>query len=398
MGQPSILPIVDPPPYGYYEAYAHCVSSKQPNHRKWFSVLTLLLVVIGYISYGFSARPQSGSIHQKAFQTGLEACARAKPSRRTIGNSRTNPRWNAVTGQDRAVVLRNATVFDGEKFLNYGTDIRFERGIVQSIAPAGTIKVLGSDVVRDLKGRYVTPGLVDMHSHHLVWPFHALPAIRDVNETPLLGPLTPFVRSIDGMKPYDPAIAVIAGGGVTSSLILPGSANIIGGEAYVVKNAFLSGEHAEPVVEELLLDHGIPEAERQRYMKMACGENPKHTYLHTRLGNVWLLREHFAKAKELLEKTDAWCGGAKDISQSRFSLENKIQAFVREAGPLPDIVKYESTIAMLRGEVNVNIHCYEPEDLERMLNVLHEYGIHPSAFHHALEAWQVPELLKQQER
>ncbi|GKT46209.1 uncharacterized protein ColSpa_06390 [Colletotrichum spaethianum] len=219
----------------------------------------------------------------------------------------------------------------------------------------------------------------------------------DVNEKPGLGPITPFVRAIDGFKPYDPAIKIIASGGVTSSLNLPGSGNIVGGQAYLVKNLPLAGENGEPIVEELLLEHGLPKESRQRYLKMACGENPKHIYGHTRLGNAWLLREHLDRARKLKNKQDAWCRSADDIDAGSFFKDSRIFRFIADSGELPVDLELEPTVALLRGKFNVNIHCYEPEDFERMLDILHEFEIHPQAFHHALEAWQVPEFLKQQE-
>jgi hypothetical protein len=72
-------------------------------------------------------------------------------------------------------------------------------------------------------------------------------------------------------------------------LILPGSANIMGGEAVVVKNLVNAGEDSEIVVEDVLLEHGIPKHERRRYMKMACGENPRRVYSHTRMGNAVII-------------------------------------------------------------------------------------------------------------
>lgn len=136
----------------------------------------------------------------------------------------------------------------------------------------------------------MTPGLVDMHSHHLESSFPKLRTTGDINEAPGLRPITPFVRAIDGFKPYDPAIKIIASGGVTSSLNLPGSANIVGGEAYLVKNLPTPGPDAEPIVEDLLFDYGLaPTEPRRRYLKLVCGGNPKEKYSHTRLGLAWLL-------------------------------------------------------------------------------------------------------------
>ncbi|OHW90077.1 carbohydrate esterase family 9 protein [Colletotrichum incanum] len=313
--------------------------------------------------------------------------------------SRSNPRWNPKSGQQHPIVLRNATLFDGETVLAEAVDILFEKGVIKSVSKTQSQSSFArtSVVVYDVNGRFVTPGLVDIHSHHLELPFSSVSANADVNEKPGLGPITLFVRAIDGFKPYDPAIKIIASGGVTSSLNLPGSGNIIGGQAYLVKNLPLAGENAEPIVEELLLEHGLPEESHQRYLKMACGENPKHIYGHTRLGNAWLLREHLDRARKLKNKQDVWCQSAQELDSESFLKDSRTSRFVADFGELPEDLELEPTVALLRGEFNVNIHCYEPEDFERMLHILHEFGIHPQAFHHALEAWQVPEFLRQQE-
>src|SRR6202035_238047 len=127
------------------------------------------------------------------------------------------------------------------------------KGIIESVETAGKSKSFdGSVKVLDLEGRYVTPGLVDLHSHHLAFAWPLLAATDDTNEVnPEMGPVTPQVRILDSIKAYDFATTVIASGGVTTSLILPGSANIMGGEAVLVKNALRSGENSEEVVEEI---------------------------------------------------------------------------------------------------------------------------------------------------
>lgn len=162
----------------------------------------------------------------------------------------------------------------------------------------------------------------------------------------------------------------------------------------MVKNLPLPGKNREPIVEELLLEDGLPEEQRQRYLKMACGENSKYLYGHTRLGNVWLLRQHLEKAQKLMNKQDMWCKSALQLESAGPFSERRITNFMTDRGELPVDLELKATVALLRGKFNVNIHCYEPEDLERMLAVLHEYGVHPQAFHHALEAWQVSEFLR----
>jgi hypothetical protein len=291
-------------------------------------------------------------------------------------------------------------LFDGETFLPDFVDIIFDTGVIRSVVPSASDDAFPHDArVINVHGKHVTPGLVDMHSHHLESPFPALSGTTDINERPLLGPITPFIRALDGFTPTDPAIQLIASGGVTTSLNLPGSTNIVGGQAYPIKNLPFSGEVREPVVEELLLEYGIPESQRQLYLKMACGENPRRYYGYTRLGLAWLLREKLAEAKNLQKQQAEWCSAAFEIQgQSGLTQRRHISRFLQSRGTRPGSFELEALVALLRGEVNLNVHCYTPEDLETMLSVLHEFGIHPQAFHHALEAWQVPEWLKKEER
>jgi hypothetical protein len=280
-------------------------------------------------------------------------------------------------------------------------DVLFEQGVIRSVSTTTdhTFKMKDAQIL-EMAGSYVTPGLIDMHSHHLDGSWPASTVTSDENEVniPAFGPLTPFVRALDSMKPYDLAIRIIASGGITSSLILPGSANIMGGEGYMVKNFMNGGEHGEEVVEDLLLEHGIPHSSRRRYMKMACGENPKGVYDHTRMGNAWILRKHMSRAKEMLEKQDKWClSAAAALENGDNDMITAIVSSDSGNAGLPEELELDSTVAMLRGKIGVNIHCYEPEDFEDMILHSKEFGFRIQAFHHAISAWKVPELIKDSE-
>lgn len=343
---------------------------------------------------------QLSQVDWNLLDAGLNRCAvlRAPPTQYTfpVSADRENPRWSSLSGQSKPVLLRNATLFDGDS-LQESVDILFERGVVRKITSTASAQHIEGATVQELNGLIVTPGLVDMHSHHLVGSWPSFRATDDINEIhPSTGPLTPFVRALDSIKAYDPATTVIASGGVTSSLILPGSANIMGGEAVIVKNFLKAGDHGEENVEELLLEHGIPKDRRRRYMKMACGENPRRVYGHTRMGNAWILREHLARAKELRDKQDTWCLSAAAAKES-----GDLAAISSLVGPgpdghrgLPEELELDSTVGILRGQVGVNIHCYEPEDMEDMILHSEEFGFRIQAFHHSLSSWKVPELIK----
>ena len=310
-----------------------------------------------------------------------------------VSADRANPRWTSKSGQNQTIILRNATLFDGDSFIDHAVDIVFKKGVITQVMPTeDTETILEQATVFDMDGKFVTPGLIDMHSHHLVWPNPSLDVLNDGNEIHSdSGPLTPFVRALDGLKAYDPTTTFIASGGVASSLILPGSANVMGGEATMVKNFLLSGDDKEQVVEELLLEHGIPKELRRRYMKMACGENPSRIYGHTRMGNAYVFRKQMTEAQDLLQKQDAWCLSAAAAVESGGA--DTIASLTKDGG-LPKSLALDSSVAMLRGQIGVNIHCYEPQDMEDMLLHSKEFGFRIQAFHHALEAWRVPEMIK----
>lgn len=393
----------DPSPPPYHEAARYSRPRVPRRFLRIISIAPLTLALLWalhlfwYIWTGL-AHPYQGlvlsALGEKQFEAGLASCvALTKTATKIDPHTRKeNPRWNPISGQNKTLVLRNVTLFDGESFLAHPMDVVLEKGLVVSVKPtADANPVAGANEVH-LYGAYVTPGLVDMHSHHMIMSWPELASTEDSNEMhPDFGPLTPFVRAVDSMKAYDIATRLIASGGVTSSLVIPGSGNIMGGEGTVVKNAMRPGPSGEYVVEEVLLEHGIAVDERHRYMKMACGENPKY-YGHTRMGNVWLLRKWLARAKELVDKQDAWCEAATMAS----SLDRMARAsLMAEKGGFPEELELESTAGMLRGRVAMHNHCYEPEDMETMLRVSHEFGFRVRAFHHAIAAWQVPEMIKE---
>lgn len=104
------------------------------------------------------------------------------------------------------------------------------------------------------------------------------------------------------------------------------------------------------------------------------------------LGEAYLLRQALADAKKLVEAQEDWCSAAENLS----STENDIHL----DSHFPEDIKLESLTALLRGQVKLNIHCYETHDIEAMLRHAEEFNFNISAFHHALEAYKIPEILK----
>lgn len=180
---------------------------------------------------------------------------------------------------------------------------------------------------------------------------------------------------------------MIKSGGVTTSLILPGSGNNIGGEAFVIKHAVgKTNGRPELSIESLLAD---PER-NHRYIKMACGENAKNVYGQvgrhygpfSRLGEAWYFRHAFEQAAALRDSQDDWCAAADSIGAESMS------------SYLPMELKWETLAAVLRGQVMVNTHCYTIPDLESFIGYSNEFRFPVRAFHHAHSTFLIPEVLK----
>lgn len=186
-----------------------------------------------------------------------------------------NKRWVKST---KPVLIRNATIWTGEPAAGtpeedaragkgwgwVASDVFIDKGLIVTVQPSIKHGDLPHDTeIFDAKGRQLTAGIVDMHSHAGLESLGNLQS--DDNE--LSSDITPYVRSLDGIDPLQPEFESIKSGGVTTSLFLPGSGNNIGGEAFVLKFAVgLKNGRAEISQQDLFAD---PDR-TWRYLKMAC--------------------------------------------------------------------------------------------------------------------------------
>ena len=222
----------------------------------------------------------------------------------------------------------------------------------------------GSDVV-DATGKWVTPGVIDVHSHLGVYPSPGTQSHSDGNES--TAPVTAEVWAEHSVWPHDPGFTTALAGGVTTMQVLPGSVNLIGGRGVTLKN--IPGRN--------VMDMKFPGAPHG--LKMACGENPKRVYGDrgqapgTRMGNVAGYRA-------------AWI----DASEYR----DKIKAANKGRGEMPKRdLKLETLMGVLEGEIIVHNHCYRGDEMSVMLEIAREFGYKVGTFPHAVEAYKVADLL-----
>ncbi|KAK4554852.1 hypothetical protein LTR86_008000 [Recurvomyces mirabilis] len=396
----------------YSPVDVHAASRGLRHRRRRRFVKLILLLVLGYAAYTLwvnsreqasdLTKPQPGGVHlsQERLRADYDQCARLRSSPKDPSGSRER-NARAIPGQ-KSTLIRNATVWTGEPVAatsaedehtgaSYSwmtADVLLENGLVKHVGSKLNAGELPADIqIYEAHGRLLTAGIVDMHSHAGDDPLPGLSVTGDENE--LSSDITPYVRSIDGINILDPQIRKIKSGGVTTSLILPGSGNNIGGEAFVIKHAVGKTDgRPELSVESMLAD---PD-KNWRYMKMACGENPKRVYGRlgrgfgpfSRLGEAWYFRHAFEQANSLVTAQDDWCAAADHSISSGRSMSNY----------LPQDLQWESLAAVLRGQVHVNTHCYTTADLEAFVRHTNEFKFPVRAFHHAHQTYLIPEVLK----
>ncbi|KAI0638507.1 composite domain of metallo-dependent hydrolase [Trametes polyzona] len=287
----------------------------------------------------------------------------------------------------RPTLIKNVTLWTGARNgteVVYG-DIFLDNGLVRGIGyiPEALYEDRDTDVV-DAHGGWVTPGLVDMHTHLGVLSMPVMTGALDFSSQH--GPIQPWLRSIDGFNTHDEAFALAVAGGVTSVQVLPGSENVIGGQAFIVKLRKTSQRSPTSMLIEppYTLNGSTPDPDspaRWRHLKQACGESPRG--YGNRMDNMWALRSAYTEARRVRDAQDAFC------ARAEAGLWNEI-----EGQSFPEDLRWEALVDVLRGRVKVSVHCYEAVDLDAMVRLTQEFKFHIASFHHAHEAYLVPEVLK----
>jgi imidazolonepropionase-like amidohydrolase len=282
-----------------------------------------------------------------------------------------------------AFVLRGGTVLTATGARHAPGYVVVRDGRIAEVGAGEPPPVEGASVL-DVTGRFVTPGLIDAHSHLGVYPAPSLAAHQDGNES--TDPVTAGVWAEHALWPQDPGIERAVAGGVTTMLVLPGSANLIGGRGVTVHLVPARGSRAMRLP-------GAPDI-----LKMACGENPKRVYGSrnqapaTRMGNLRGQREAFFAAQRYREEWRAW------DERRRASDSRPADRRARGEPPKPDFppardADLETLVEVLDGKVLVEWHCYRADDMLDAMQLADEIGFEIRAFHHALEAYKIRDLL-----
>jgi imidazolonepropionase-like amidohydrolase len=265
-----------------------------------------------------------------------------------------------------ALIGANLLTGDGAELTN--TDLLIENGKIVAMGPAlelqpGTIQV-------DASGQWVTPGLIDVHSHMGVYPSPATSNHSDGNE--MTSPVTAEVWAEHSVWPEDPQFEKALAGGVTTVQILPGSGNLIGGRGVTLKNI------------PSLTVQGMKFPGAPYSLKMACGENPKRVYgsrntlPSTRMGNMAGYRKAWIQAAEYKRSWDEYLKDSGSRSLSNTPTRN---------------LRLETLAGVLEGDIRIHNHCYKVDEMAQMIDMSKEFGYKIAAFHHAVEAYKAAPML-----
>ena len=277
-----------------------------------------------------------------------------------------NPYPSTYTRYPGAVtVIRGATVFDGEGGRIENGTVIFGDGVLMAVgnaslaSPAGAIEIDG-------KGKFVTPGIIDVHSHLGDYPSPATASLSDGNEA--TGPVRPEVWAEHSVWPQDPGFSrALANGGITTLQVLPGSANLFGGRSVVLKNV------------PARTSQGMKFPAAPYGLKMACGENPKRVYgskgnmPQTRMGNIALTRATWIKAQAYKRKWDKYDSKGGDMPERDLAMD--------------------TLRGVLTGKILIHNHCYRADEMALMIDMSHEFGYKVGTFHHAVESYKIADLL-----
>ncbi len=264
-------------------------------------------------------------------------------------------------------LIRGATVFDGEGGEFANADVLMQDGRISAVgvnlaAPEGAAIIDGA-------GRFVTPGIIDAHSHLGVYPSPSINATSDGNE--MTQPNTAEVWAEHSVWPQDPGFLRAVAGGITTLHILPGSGNLFGGRGVTLR----------PVLEAVTVQEmkfpGAPQS-----LKMACGENPARVYggrntsPATGMGNVAVYRQAWANAQRYARRLERAENG--------------------EGDPPDRDLELETMAGVLNGDIRLQWHCYRADEMANAIEISHEFGFEIAAFHHAVESYKIADLLREE--
>jgi len=266
----------------------------------------------------------------------------------------------------QTTVITNVSILDGRGGQIDNGMVLMNDGVVAAIGEA--VDVPDGAVVVDGSGRWVTPGIIDVHSHLGVYPTPRGNAHSNGNEA--TAPATAGVWAEHSVNPQGSGFSRALAGGITTLQILPGSANLFGGRSVVLRNV------PSRTVQGMKFP-GAPYG-----LKMACGENPMRVYRErgpsTLMGNVRGYRNAWIEARTYRDAWDRYYQQYEEGEDADAPTQN---------------LAMDTLSGVLRGDILVHNHCYRADEMAIMIDIANEFGYSITAFHHAIESYKIADVL-----
>ena len=239
------------------------------------------------------------------------------------------------------MLIKNGKIFTmAGKTLDNG-EILIKNGKILDIGE--NLNYDGEEII-DAKGAWVLPGMIDAHCH--VGIFEENMGFEGSDENEMTNPITPELRAIDGINPFDRSFKDAREAGITTVVTGPGSANVIGGQFVALKTY-------GTVIDNMILKEPVA-------MKIAFGENPKRVYNSkgkapmTRMATAALLRETLLETKNYIEKKE--------------NAEQKDEFFEKK-------LKYEALIPVIKKEIHLKAHAHRADDILTAIRIAKEFDV-----------------------
>ena len=343
-------------------------------------------VCAGLAAMGLSACAQEAGETASAPEDAEETAEAAQGEGAAAGPVRPNPDPFPSTYRpypSETVLITGATLLTGTGARIDDGAVLMQDGRIAAVGAADAVTAPAGASVIEADGKWVTPGVIDIHSHLGNYPSPSTASTSDGNEA--TAPSTAQVWTEHSVWPQDAGFTRALAGGVTALQILPGSANLFGGRSVVLKNV------PSRTVQGMKFP-GAPYG-----LKMACGENPKRVYGDrggpgTRMGNFAGYRAGWIDARDYQKKWEKYW---RDYE----AWENDDSADKKETppdAPKRDL-KLETLAGALNGDIVVNMHCYRADEMAFVLDLAREFDYKVTTFHHAVEAFKIADLLAEEE-
>ena len=326
----------------------------------------LLILVSGTAAWGCAGKTQ------QAAPVALRPLPTAANEAPTAPSLKDAPAW----------AIDRVTIMTADGRVHPNGHIVMQAGRIMAVGEGPLVAADDARIV-DGRGHFVTPGIIDLHSHLGVFAIPFVAAIDEVNEE--VQPITADVWAEHGFWPQDPGLSrAVSDGGITTVQVLPGSANLIGGRSFIAKLK------PRTTARMMRFPDALPG------LKMACGENPKRVYGErnmapkTRMGNMAGMRRAFLRAHQYRR---SWDLHAHELAQWRLAhVDAGLDSADAPQPPERDL-SLETLVEVLDGRRAVHAHCYRADDMSNMLDLAYAFNFKIRAFHHAVEAYKIADRL-----